>query len=145
MRLDRALICPQWRNLFPLARLVNMEVSISDHSPLWLDLGLNRARRFPRRFKFENAWVREPMCRQIILDLWLKHHAGPFSLKLQCCSTALAEWGRNITGRFTERILKCNNMLKQIKGRRDEASILKYKEVHEELFEALTQKEIYWR
>ncbi|XP_062101909.1 uncharacterized protein LOC133809260 [Humulus lupulus] len=145
VRLDRALICGRWQSLFPHARLVNMEVSLSDHTPLWLDIGLSKKKSFVRTFRFENAWAREPMCRQIIQDIWLRYQMDPLYPKIKCCSTALAEWGRNIIGCFKERITQCNKILRQIKGRRDEEAVVRYKEVHAQLFEVLSQKEVYWK
>ncbi|XP_060960664.1 uncharacterized protein LOC133031228 [Cannabis sativa] len=109
VRLDRALISNAWNSLFLAAKLFNMEVSASDHSPLWLDLAFRKPE------------------------------------KIKCCSTSLAEWGKDITGNFKDRIARCNKELKKLKGRRDDTSVQKYKDTHEQLFEILTQKEVFWR
>ncbi|XP_062094300.1 uncharacterized protein LOC133800357 [Humulus lupulus] len=145
VRLDRALISHAWRSLFFAAKLVNLETSVSDHSPIWLDLAYQVRHPVIRRFRFENAWAREPMCRQIVSDQWRALSADSFQEKIKCCSTALAEWGKDITGKFKERISQCNRLLKQLKGQRDEESIRRYQEIHSCLFEVLTQKEIFWR
>lgn len=65
--------------------------------------------------------------------------------KIRCCSTALAEWGRDITGKFKERIAGCNKVLRSLRSRRDAGSVARYKEVQAKLFEILTQKELYWK
>ncbi|XP_062086997.1 uncharacterized protein LOC133793717 [Humulus lupulus] len=145
VRLDRALISQPWRTIFYSAKLVNLEISVSDHSPIWLDLAYQVRDPVIRRFRFENAWVREPMCRQIVSDHWRAYSVDSFQEKIKCCSTALAEWGKDITGKFKERISHCNRLLKQLKGQRDEESVRRYQEIHSCLFEVLTQKEIFWR
>lgn len=100
VRLDRALISQSWNRLFPLASLENVEISASDHCPIWLKLGLRKHLQSSKRFRFENAWCREPICKQIVQDSWGSNSMDPFRLKVKCCSTALAEWGREITGNF---------------------------------------------
>ncbi|XP_062099715.1 uncharacterized protein LOC133805549 [Humulus lupulus] len=145
VRLDRALISQSWRSIFSAAKLVNLEISASDHSPLWLDLAYQKRDPYVKRFRFENAWVREPMCRQIIQDNWVAYSTDTLQNKIKCCSTALAEWGKDITGNFKERISQCNRVLRQLKGRRDDESVRRYQEIHSCLFEVLTQKEIFWR
>lgn len=70
VRLDRAVITQEWQNLFPMANLFNLEGSNSDHSPVFLvpkkrDIGSG-----PSDFKFENAWLLEPMCQQLVSAYW---------------------------------------------------------------------------
>lgn len=52
------------------------------------------------------------MCRQIVKDTWENFSFDPLRMKIKCCSTSLAEWGKDITGRFKERISSCNKILK---------------------------------
>lgn len=62
VRLDRALINLAWLNLFPMAKLYNIEGTSSDHSTLHLVPQNITRLQTPYRFKFENAWMMEPMC-----------------------------------------------------------------------------------
>ncbi|KAK1380464.1 Endonuclease/exonuclease/phosphatase family protein [Heracleum sosnowskyi] len=66
VRLDRALATEEFLNLFRGAKLSNIEVTTSDHCPILLDPGDYVAVHSVRPFRFENAWLREPMCRQIV-------------------------------------------------------------------------------
>lgn len=70
VRLDRALTNASWLNLFPLAKLYNLEGSTSYHSPLLLNPRQKTISNYQRRFRFENAWLTEPMCEQLIKDVW---------------------------------------------------------------------------
>lgn len=62
-RLDRVLTTDKWNELFSRSKLYNLEGSPSDHSPIYLDTRrLLYEPRTNRKFKFENAWLAEPMC-----------------------------------------------------------------------------------
>ncbi|KAK1398276.1 hypothetical protein POM88_008139 [Heracleum sosnowskyi] len=62
VRLDRALTNMAWLNMFPLAKLYNLEGTPSDHSPILLIPQIIAHGNAQYRFKFENAWMMEPMC-----------------------------------------------------------------------------------
>ncbi|XP_062088747.1 uncharacterized protein LOC133795307 [Humulus lupulus] len=70
VRLDRGLANQKWLDFFPLAKLFNLEVSSSDHCPLLLDPCYRQRVFLHRGFKFENAWIRELLCQQIIENSW---------------------------------------------------------------------------
>ncbi|XP_074352667.1 uncharacterized protein LOC141691812 [Apium graveolens] len=69
-RLDRGMENKAWQDLFPAAQVRVLEVSTSDHLPLFLNL--NRQVFMPRekRFKFENIWIKDKECRNIVQDCW---------------------------------------------------------------------------
>lgn len=71
IRLDRALASSTWLNLFKDAKRFNLEVSTSDHSPIFLE-PVMVASSFPRirKLRFENAWLREPVCKVIVEESW---------------------------------------------------------------------------
>ncbi|KAK1373805.1 hypothetical protein POM88_029998 [Heracleum sosnowskyi] len=62
VRLDRALTTEVWLNMFPMAKLYNVEGTTSDHSPILLVPQVISKVITPYRFKFENASMTEPMC-----------------------------------------------------------------------------------
>ncbi|XP_074347237.1 uncharacterized protein LOC141686076 [Apium graveolens] len=55
IRLDRALVSPDWLDLFPMSKLYTIDGSPSDHSPIFLDPKLIESVRTKKRFRFENA------------------------------------------------------------------------------------------
>lgn len=69
VRLDRALVNPSFLNVFMNAKLTNLEVSTSDHCPLLLEHVTSIAFTRNKTFRFENAWLREPMCYQLVEDV----------------------------------------------------------------------------
>ncbi|KAF4349039.1 hypothetical protein F8388_019524 [Cannabis sativa] len=75
--------------------------------------------RHSHRFRFENAWIGEPMCEQIIRDTWTSSPHLDLQAKLNRCGQLLQQWGSEITGNFSSRIKACKANLKNLKRRRD--------------------------
>uniref|UniRef100_A0A803PVR0 Reverse transcriptase domain-containing protein n=1 Tax=Cannabis sativa TaxID=3483 RepID=A0A803PVR0_CANSA len=145
VRLDRALANQKWLEIFNSAKLINMEISSSDHCPILLipydqDVYLTK-----KRFRFENAWLREPMCAQIVKDSWELCCMKTVTEKIDYCGQSLAEWGKSYTGNFKSRIQQCKKEVRTWKKRRDPASIAKFQEAEKELFEVYAQREVFWR
>ncbi|KAF4400266.1 hypothetical protein G4B88_019475 [Cannabis sativa] len=67
--------------------------------------------------KFENAWIGEPMCEQIIRDTWTSSPHLDLQAKLNRCGQLLQQWGSEITGNFSSRIKACKANLKNLKRR----------------------------
>lgn len=61
IRLDRALVSKEWMKRFKDAKLSTLEVSTSDHCPIFLEPLIEKTIIRPHRFRFENAWLRDPM------------------------------------------------------------------------------------
>ncbi|XP_074374624.1 uncharacterized protein LOC141715036 [Apium graveolens] len=122
VRLDRALVSPDFLNLFKDAKLTNLEVSTFDHCPILLEPQVCNIFFRDRPFRFENAWLREPMCYQLVEDAW-SNNVGSFYNKLSFVSEILSAWGKEITGNFKGRISKSKRILQALKGRRDDHSV----------------------
>ncbi|XP_074327490.1 uncharacterized protein LOC141665403 [Apium graveolens] len=67
-RLDMGMANKSWIDLFPNAEVRVLEGSTSDHLPLYLQLNKRVYVPKSRRFKFENMWIREQECRNIIQE-----------------------------------------------------------------------------
>ncbi|XP_062086986.1 uncharacterized protein LOC133793707 [Humulus lupulus] len=104
VRLDRALVSQSWFNLFLYAKLFNLDFSTSNHCPILLEFNFAPVTHSLKKFKFENAWLREPMCTQIIRDSWEVCREGNIQEKIRYCGMALMDWGKDYTGNFAGRI-----------------------------------------
>ncbi|XP_060962217.1 uncharacterized protein LOC115711062 [Cannabis sativa] len=124
IRLDRAMATPHWIELFHSAQLVNLEISSSDHCLLLLELVNNVLTAAPRHFKFENAWLREPMCLQVVRDSWETSNGDSITVKIKRCG---------------------ENNIKRLKRLRDEDSAAELKNAEKSLTEILTQQEVFWK
>ena len=85
------------------------------------------------------------MCRLIVEGIWGDHVGDSVFAKLAACSKALESWGKDITGNFYRRIGLCLQKIRALKGCTDPHSLIQYQEANKALFEALIQKEVFWR
>ncbi|XP_074378457.1 uncharacterized protein LOC141719994 [Apium graveolens] len=67
-RLDRGFANQEWRHMFPQATVTVMEVSTSDHMPLFVELNKTRYVPKSKRFRFENMWIKEEQCMKLVQD-----------------------------------------------------------------------------
>lgn len=145
IRLDRTLVSSSWFDIFPMAKLYNVEGSPSDHSPIFLKPKVTQCWQRKKHFRFENAWLTEPFCLQIVQDSWEFNNDANILYKVKQCGVNLEHWGKEITGCFGKRIKNCKLKLKQYRNERDDQSMQKYKEAKHQLHLILDQKEIFWR
>ncbi|XP_074327290.1 uncharacterized protein LOC141665210 [Apium graveolens] len=143
IRLDRVLANTHWLDVFDMDKVYNLQGYPSDHSPLLLcpEMQLRRNKRRP--FRFENAWLTEPMCSQIIKDCWEEEEDNTILQRLSKCAESLNVWGKEITGSFSSRIKDCKAKLKLLRGKRDAWSVAEFENTRQQLFLVLDQKEIF--
>uniref|UniRef100_A0A803PKP8 Reverse transcriptase domain-containing protein n=1 Tax=Cannabis sativa TaxID=3483 RepID=A0A803PKP8_CANSA len=144
-RLDRVLVSEEWLRIFHFARLFNYDVSPSDHTPLILDTNFRNRTQGNRRFRFENWWLSDPGCEEVVRSCWENNLGGSLQFKINKCGEALTEWGSEREGSFSRQLKWCNKNLKRLKGRSDEEGLQQYNETKKKLFEVLHQKEVYWK
>lgn len=65
-RLDRGLANKSWRDLFLEAEVHVIEVAIYGHLPLHLKLNKKVYMSKESRFRFENVWLREKDCHEVV-------------------------------------------------------------------------------
>ncbi|XP_074349899.1 uncharacterized protein LOC141689493 [Apium graveolens] len=107
IRLDRGLVDTAWLQIFPLAKLYNLEGSPSDHSPIVLEPKMNETRKSKKRFRFGNAWLTETLCFQLVKENWEANSERNILQKIQACGEELDVWGKEVTGCFSRRIREC--------------------------------------
>uniref|UniRef100_A0A803Q310 Reverse transcriptase domain-containing protein n=1 Tax=Cannabis sativa TaxID=3483 RepID=A0A803Q310_CANSA len=98
-----------------------------------------------KKFRFENAWLREPLCFQVVKDVWEREPWLDVQNKIKRCGDTLINWGKDYTAGINSRIKEAKLTLKQLKERCDDYSIKKYGEAEKDLFEILTQREVFWK
>lgn len=145
MRLDRALTSQSWLNLFPMAKLYNLEGFNSDHSPMFLVSKKGDSSRGPGHFRFENAWLLEPMCHHLVNESWEKSEASDIQSNKKACSDKLAVWGKEIMENFSGTIKACKTVLKQLRNKRDPQSLKEYEATNKRLYLTLGQQKVFWR
>lgn len=69
-----------------MSKLYNLEDSPSDHNPIFLDTKyMINVQRSARHFRFENAWLAEPMCFQLVKDSWEENDGVDIQRKVVNC------------------------------------------------------------
>lgn len=145
IRLDRALVTSSWSEIFQTTKLANLEVTTSDHCPIFLVPEVERMAINSKRFRLENAWLCEPMCQKIVEKAWETHRTESLQDKLKSCSKTLAERGHEVTGSFRKRIASSKKVLKLVRGRRDDVAMKQFETESKKLMETLTQQEVFWK
>ncbi|XP_060972000.1 uncharacterized protein LOC115703869 [Cannabis sativa] len=97
------------------------------------------------RFRFENSWLKEPLCLEIVRDAWSEEQNGNISNKIKLCVERLLSWGKELTGNLNQRIKAYKNDLQKLHGLRDINSVQRYDEIKKKLYEALDRRESYWK
>lgn len=91
VRLDRALVSHSFMNQFVDAKLTNLMISTSDHSPILLEPFQLTRNRGLKKFRFENAWLRDPTCQKIVQQTWQEHQDKTLEEKITLCSNILKQ------------------------------------------------------
>uniref|UniRef100_A0A2N9J7Z2 Reverse transcriptase domain-containing protein n=1 Tax=Fagus sylvatica TaxID=28930 RepID=A0A2N9J7Z2_FAGSY len=109
VRLDRAVATMEWIQLFPRAMVEHVDVAKSDHKCLWLSCSPPVTTRPKRRpFRFEEAWMTDVGCEEIIRKVWDSSYRGTrmFSVwqKIQECKIQLSSWSRSHFGSIKKKI-----------------------------------------
>lgn len=144
-RLDRAFANHDWKTLFPQAELRVLEVSTSDHLPIFLQLHKQVYIPKKRRFKFENVWLLEDEWTQIVKNGWDDAANRGIMEKVMLCGVKLQEWGRGSNQEFKEKIKVCRERLRKLRARRDNHGVRLYNEARWEFLQLLEKQEIYWK
>ncbi|XP_074354363.1 uncharacterized protein LOC141693242 [Apium graveolens] len=144
-RLDRGFSNQEWRNIFPRATIKVLEVSTSDHMPLFLEP--NRLVYVPKvkKFRFENAWIREEQCLKVVQESWNQTEGKSIVDKVEYCCLKLEEWGGGRMQEVRKQIQECRRIMRQFRSRRDSSGVRKYDEARWEFLKLLEQQEVYWK
>ena len=142
-RLDRALAAATWIWLFPKARVVCLEASCSNHLPILLEPIPLVPNSIFKQFRFENMWLREPDCEEIIKASWNDIGGCLIQDKIFACGNELMCWGDHLTRDFKGRISNCNKRMSLLRGRRDQASLEEFTEVRNKYNELLHSHEVF--
>ncbi|XP_074342351.1 uncharacterized protein LOC141679878 [Apium graveolens] len=92
-RLDRGLANREWMEFFPNATVKVVDVSTSNHLPLFLDLNKKVYVPKEKRFRFENIWIHEKDCFNVVNNCWMDMERRDLMQKLAQCCVKLEEWG----------------------------------------------------
>lgn len=84
-------------------KAASLETHVSDHLPLVVWPNVSTKDKTRRRFKFENIWLKERNCRELVANCWDGTRSFQLMDKLLSCSKAIWEWGKKAT-KFSTKI-----------------------------------------
>ncbi|XP_074369678.1 uncharacterized protein LOC141711143 [Apium graveolens] len=125
-RLDRGFADQRWQTLFPLAEVLVIEVATSDHLPLFLSLNKKVYEAKGHRFRFENIWLREKECMNVVRNGWDLARGMDVTGKIQVCAEKLQQWGGGLSNEYKAKIHQCRLRLKKLRSWRDCQGIQQY-------------------
>ncbi|XP_019164319.1 PREDICTED: uncharacterized protein LOC109160487 [Ipomoea nil] len=98
-KLDRILVTEDWRTLFAEATTCSLPCVYSDHMPLLLTpvAAVNAVRR--KRFLFDNMWLREDGCREIVAHSWDRTRQDVLR-RIESCGRDIWKWGKTYNRDF---------------------------------------------
>ena len=144
-RLDIALVSSTWLSLFTNASVVSLEAMCSDHLPIFLDH--SSYHQFPRikRFRFENVWLRELDCMEVVTESWELSGGCPIQSKLLFCGSALMRLGGHLACDFVNRLASCKQKMGSLMGCQDQTSVPEFVEIRKCYNELLHSHEVFWK
>lgn len=93
--------------MFPTAEVQVLEVSSSDHLPLLLQLNTRIYVPKAKRFQFENIWIRDTECLNLVKNIWDSRKTKHIMEKIEYVYLKLDEWGGGKVKELTSKIKNC--------------------------------------
>ncbi|XP_073136860.1 uncharacterized protein [Henckelia pumila] len=124
-KLDRILATSSWSEIFNAAKVLNLDTE---------------------KFRFENAWLLEPDCKDIVNYGWLNCINGDIQHRIADCGNYLQLWGEKVRQRiFKKDIRYWRAKLQCFKRRQVGFADDQIGEIKRKLASLLTQEEIFWK
>ncbi|XP_058725996.1 uncharacterized protein LOC131597309 [Vicia villosa] len=143
-RLDRSLITSEWLRLFPSAKLLNLTVSRSDHSPILLCCHPMQSRHKIRSFKFENWWLEEEGVAKVVHDGWTAVANHSVVERIADCASDLERWNIMRVRQNKEERESIRAKLELYRGSNDLMTVAHYMEANNEYNKVLIREDTYW-
>ena len=151
-RLDRALASTNWEARFPQMQLHHKPDSSSDHCILVLkDVQKNnKKRRRKKLFRFEEMWLKEGSCTEVVEKAWVKGEnkdsVFPLFSCLAECRASLSSWNDISFGHVGKKLASLQARLEVIECNRGSAITMEELEyTRREINKLLEAEEVMWR
>jgi hypothetical protein len=150
VRLDRAVACPNWTNIFPDYLVSHLTSPRSDHCPILIDLFRRPAVISFRHVRgYEEYCEKEQSLVEEIETAWAMHKPprdlGDVAANLSGVMGSFHAWSTKTVGSVPKKIEKLRRELCKVSARQDIQSQKKKKRIEKELDNLLQKEEIYWK
>ena len=153
-RIDWAMANDEWKELYPNCTLKHLDYYLSDHRALFLAMDESvgfcvQETRKRRRFRFENMWVNDPECEDIIKNNWQRTEDSSLvsTIKnIQNCSKHLSSWHKDKFGSLARDIKETHQELSNLQNIQDQDGLIDQIQTKEKkLNDLLLKEEVYWK
>lgn len=96
-KLDRILISDERNDLFRSAKSTSIPASKSNHLSLFLSHEGLVVHRKKKRNHFENLWLKDNVCRDLVIQSWANSKGHNLITRVERCSKAVWEWGKYLS------------------------------------------------
>ncbi|XP_031099760.1 uncharacterized protein LOC116003956 [Ipomoea triloba] len=142
-KLDKILTSDSWNDLFMHAKASSVIAPKSDLLPLHLHMYQAINQKPKGRFRFENLWLKESLCRDVMIECWSNSYGYPLIDRVGRCGKAIWDWGKNFSRNFHRRIDYWKSRMEHTKHRRDLHGISLFREAQFQYLRVLRQQSDY--
>lgn len=89
----------------------NLVAPTSDHSALFFQIQVWQPVTRKMCFRFENSWLREKRCSEIVKECWHRSKGGNIGEIIDLCAQELKAWGERLSKKFKESLSKCRERM----------------------------------
>ncbi|XP_055959787.1 uncharacterized protein LOC130014852 [Mercurialis annua] len=143
--LDRAFVTSDWIDLFPEAKVVNQEMSTSDHLPVLLYLNRSDVGAVSKKFRFNNVWVTKKDCVDVVSEAWRRTADGDLCSKLKETEVSLKGWGGSLGPNYKRKLEMLRKKLAVWQRRTDQWGMHEFNRLSNEYHTLLGEEEIFWK
>ncbi|XP_042983207.1 uncharacterized protein LOC122312617 [Carya illinoinensis] len=150
-RLDRAVVNQSWLNFFPNAMVIHGVVAYSNHVPIWVSsAGEGVPSRVKRQFRFEEMWVGEKACEDIIKSTWLRGESSNSMdvviSHIKECGTRLDVWNKSCFGNVQQQLTRARKHSELLSNSDPLGEFIpEHNQAREEFHKWLERDELMWR
>ena len=152
-RLDWAMANEEWLDYYPNNSLRHLDYFHSDHRVLYLSFQKLEStisnKRKRSRFRFENMWIREPECKEIVKSNWVTTNQQALMStisNIEQCSKQLTLWNQAKFGSLAKEIKDTHHQLAQLHNDRERVVTTgELRATELKLNELLLKEEIFWK
>ena len=124
-RLDRFIATPAVKTMFPSLKVQHLSFFGSDHRAIFLDMEPRprQRRKGPRIQRFEQVWLRDDDCDNILASNWNGGGHDPHDKAVSCLSQ-MSRWANKRFGDVPRKIEEVKRGLDELYGHEEEAGVL---------------------
>ena len=148
-RLDRVVSTVDWLSMFSDSKVVHMESGTSDHKLIMIYLA-GIPKRVNKRWRFEQMWMRDEGCREVIEDAWSFEYQGSpmrrVENKMDRCRGNLKWWRKVAFDNVTRGLREKKEQLRVVEEAAIRGgSISRVQRLKKEISKLLVSEEQMWK